>query len=319
MNNTAATGFRRFAKLTVAAVFFLIAVGGIVRATGAGMGCPDWPKCFGMWVPPTCSCELPDNYQEIYKDHGYSSMEFNVVRTWTEYINRLIGVAIGLLVFFTLIYSFKFIKTDIRVFIYSLLSFLLVGFQGWIGAKVVDSNLKPFMVTIHMLIALVIVALLLYVLFRTEPKTEAINTNKINYLTALIALVSIGLILVQITLGTQVREAIDKVAVSFNHLQRELWVENLGGVFLIHRSFSLLLVASSLYFSYYLNKVLGFKSTLIYYLLGFIGVEILSGIILSYLGFPAYIQPVHLFAGSVIFGLQFYLTLHLFRLMKVID
>jgi heme a synthase len=67
-----------------------------------------------------------------------------------------------LLVFFTLVKSFKFIKSDLEFF-FSLLSFLLVGFQGWIGAKVVDSNLKPFMVTIHMLIALVIVALLLYV------------------------------------------------------------------------------------------------------------------------------------------------------------
>jgi heme a synthase len=318
MDNTAVTGFRKFAKLTVAAVFFLIAVGGIVRATGAGMGCPDWPKCFGMWIPPTCACELPENYQEIYKNHGYANTEFNVVKTWIEYINRLIGVVIGLLVFGTLVKSLKFIKTDFRIFLFSLLSFLLVGFQGWIGAKVVDSNLKPYMVTIHMLIALVIVALLLYVLFRTETDKK-INLSTVNSFALIVSFLSLFLILVQITLGTQVREAIDKVALSFNYLQRDSWVDNLGVIFPIHRSFSILLLASSLYFSNYLKNVLKFDSSLITYLLIFIGVEILSGIILSYLGFPAFIQPVHLFAGSVIFGLQFYLTLHMLKLMKIIS
>jgi heme a synthase len=317
MDNTAVTGFRKFAKLTVAAVFFLIAVGGIVRATGSGMGCPDWPKCFGMWIPPTCVCELPDNYQEIYKNHGYANMEFNVVKTWTEYINRLIGVAIGLLVFGTLIKSFRFIKSDFRIFLFSLLSFLLVGFQGWIGAKVVDSNLKPFMVTIHMLIALVIVALLLYVLFRTEPEAKK-DIGKINSFALLVSFVSLVLIVVQITLGTQVREAIDQVAFQFNYLQRELWVENLGITFLIHRSFSILLLSSSLYFAYFLTKKLNYNSTLVIYLLVFIGIEILSGVVLSYLDFPAFIQPIHLFAGSVIFGLQFYLTLHLLKLMNIL-
>ena len=91
--------FRRFALITLGAVYFLIAVGASVRASGAGMGCPDWPTCFGQWIPPTSETQLPSDYQEIYADLGYADTRFNVVKTWTENLNRLIGVIIGLLIY----------------------------------------------------------------------------------------------------------------------------------------------------------------------------------------------------------------------------
>ena len=81
--------FQKLALTTVAATLFLILVGSLVRATGAGLGCPDWPKCFGVWIPPTSLADLPA---------GYDPADFNVFKTWTEYINRLIGVVIGLLI-----------------------------------------------------------------------------------------------------------------------------------------------------------------------------------------------------------------------------
>src|SRR5690606_32327629 len=124
--------FRRFSLITIIAVYALIFVGGVVRSTGSGMGCPDWPKCFGSFVPPTDVSQLPENYQDIYlakrveKNHRFVEMldalgfqkkareiendksiliegEFNPVKTWIEYGNRLLGATIGLLIIGTYI------------------------------------------------------------------------------------------------------------------------------------------------------------------------------------------------------------------------
>lgn len=171
--------FVQFSWVTILAVYLLILVGGIVRSTGSGMGCPDWPKCFGKIVPPTDIRELPENYKEIYaqkrkeknlrlvgflksigmKDAAqrvqndetiYIEEDFNVQKTWIEYLNRLLGVLIGLLIFVTFITSLSYLKTKPIVSILSFVALLLVGFQGWIGSIVVSTNLLEGMITLHM-------------------------------------------------------------------------------------------------------------------------------------------------------------------------
>jgi len=336
--------YLRLSGITVVAVYFLILVGGIVRSTGSGMGCPDWPKCFGSVVPPTRVDQLPENYQQIYLEKrlaknnrfiatlsslGFTQTadqlandksilieeEFNATKTWIEYVNRLIGVVIGLLIFATLIKSFSLWSQDKWISITAWIAFFLVGFTGWIGSIVVSTNLLAWMITVHMLLALALVAVLLY--SNRRAARLLLMQNKIHPMPKKIVWVLISailLMLIQVILGTQVREAIDQVSFAMGNLLRKEWVENSGLVFLIHRSFSILLVGIHvLYFAWVMkyssrNSPFTIWNQALFVLLI---LEIASGMGMAYFGIPAYLQPVHLLVGSVLLGVQFILMLRL--------
>lgn len=300
--------YRRMAWITLFAVYFLILVGASVRASGAGMGCPDWPTCFGSWIPPTSEAQLPANYQEIYADLGYAETEFNVVKTWTEYLNRLTGVTIGFLILLTAIYSWSVRRHDKAIATASVAAFLMVGFQGWLGAKVVSSNLQPGMITVHMLMALAIVGTLLFALARARrgimiaESIQGIDPRFEKWLYIVMTLT-----VIQVTMGTQVREMVDYL----NHTQgadRSSWVDALPWFFYVHRSFSAIVLFANLWLIALLVRSVGWSHTLTRLtvaMIAVIGLSILSGATLGHLGMPAFVQPLHLVGASLLFGLQF--------------
>lgn len=328
--------------ITVVAVYILILVGGIVRSTGSGMGCPDWPMCFGSIIPPTDVNQLPSNYQDIYlelrlaKNARFTATleklgfretanlisndksilieeEFNATKTWIEYINRLIGVVIGLLILLTVWKSFKLWRVDKWIPINSILSLLLVLFTGWIGSIVVSTNLLPWMITFHMLLALALVAVLLYINHRSQ-RLNSLQCVSFDVPKKIQWSLIIGsfLLLVQVVLGTQVREEIDKVAFELGGLMREEWVSKSGVKFLFHRSFSLVILGLHLVYFYwsYRFSVRNSKVTLLSQLLFIVLIlEIASGIGMAYFGIPAFLQPIHLLFGSLLLGIQFLLIL----------
>ncbi|MFN3403568.1 MAG: COX15/CtaA family protein [Cytophagaceae bacterium] len=300
--------FHRISIITIIAVYLVILAGGIVRSTGSGMGCPDWPKCFGRYIPPTNVNQLPPDYKEKYKVHGYEA-EFNVTKTWIEYINRLLGAITGILVLLVLLYSIPYLKTDRAIFWLSILTVFLVGFEAWLGKVVVASNLSPAIVTMHMGGSLLIVAALIYMIIRSrkdlQPEKYKTGKSKPSGFILILMLVTF----LQILLGTQVREEIDIVAESLNFQNREKWMQDLGWTFNFHRLLGYLAVfLAILYFLEVKKRVevrgILYKSGL--WVAVLMLMEMVIGIALFIFDLPPFLQPFHLLIATIIFGIQFF-------------
>ena len=219
-------------------MYLIFLAGAIVRMTGSGMGCPDWPKCFGYLIPPTSEEQITwqkntvfeagmiiiknkelfvakqdvktgENFDagnwEAYKKHDYA--KFNKYHTWTEYINRLISVVAGFVFLFLIVGAYRFRKENKAIPILAFAAFFLMLFEAWLGKTVVDTNLTPEIITIHMEVGLLIIALLLKLHFIISSNE---NLFKYNALFNKLLLVSVIFSLIQIAMGTQVRQFIEE-------------------------------------------------------------------------------------------------------------
>jgi len=284
----------RYTKFVLVFVFIVIAAGGIVRTTQSGMGCPDWPRCFGMWIPPTDASQLPVDFEKYLSKQDIDHT-FNVYHTWVEYINRLLGALLGLFIIIHVAWSYrKFFKTNSAIFWWSLGLLLLTGFQGWLGKRVVDANLAVVKITTHMLVALLIAAIPIIIL-------RLLNNHKPVLQKQLVALANVALILItlQIVVGTEVREQIDIISKNLNYEQRSLWIQGLDYWFKIHQLMSWLVAGSSVYLFW---KALSFQQLhkVAYWLLLAIVGTMLMGLLMAYVQMPAFAQPSHLVLSSML-------------------
>ena len=329
--------FNNLTKLALLLVYLVIIAGAFVRMTGSGMGCPDWPKCFGFYIPPTELSQIlfKSNYDyskgqmilyneeellvaksdfnsddfinlnnwEVYEKHDY--VLFNPLHTWIEYINRLIGAISGIpILIFTLI-SIIYFKKFRHLTLISMITLVAMGFQAWLGKTVVDSNLEGYKITIHMLMALFIVALLIYLVY--SGSKSYINRNKtFKYL----LLFGLLLTLIQIVLGTQVRQVVDEQSKLFAY-DKSLWLNDIPLVYEYHRTFSILVISVNVVL-FFINKKLQLGNNYINYVILLLIFEIITGASMFYFDFPFGTQTAHLVFASIIFGLQFYILLQNF-------
>lgn len=290
--------YQKTALTTVIATLLLILIGGLVRAAGAGLGCPDWPTCFGMWIPPTSAADLPATYD---------ATQFNPYHTWIEYINRLTGVVIGLLITLTFAFSLKYRKKDPVITWASAAAFVLVLFQGWLGGQVVRSGLSEGMITIHMVLAMVIVNVLLYATYRAMNQAFTVTLsvsarNKLLWISGGMLFITV----VQLVLGTQVRESVD-IAKNIFAAPRSEWLDTVGVMYEVHRSFSWAVVALGGALIY-LNRKLKVPPLLSYIgwiIMFLIGIQILAGIGMERLGMPGVLQVIHLVGVALMICSQF--------------
>ena len=329
-------------KISIILVYLVIAAGSIVRMTGSGMGCPDWPKCFGYWIPPTERTQLDwkpghqytkgqviilneelrvakgnfesskifsDRNWGFYTQHDYAI--FDPYETWVEYLNRLLGVVAGLAVLIMTILSFWKWKKNISHTFISVLILLGMGFQAWLGKTVVDSNLAPYRVSLHMGMALLIVLGLVFLLFSNQKKAISIPRN---ITLKVLAWFAVLLTLFQIGLGTQVRQFVDLQM----HEPPGQWLDPAPIKFYVHRTFSLVVLGVHLILFWILRKMK--RNVKVFnQILGLIGLEVFSGILMFYFDFPFSSQPLHLIIAALLFGAQSFFILQITSNRKSYD
>lgn len=291
--------FQKTVLWTLGVTFFLIFVGGLVRAAGAGLGCPDWPRCFGLWIPPVTADALPPPYDQA---------EFNVFKTWLEYVNRLVGVTVGIFILLTFVRAMRFIRSDRTVFGGAAAALLLVLFQGWLGGQLVRSGLEGWMISVHMVVAVLILNILLFTAYRAmrERLQIAISPQTRTRLTLWLSALIVVTIL-QVVLGTQIREALSEISAMHPALPRGDWIAEVGALDLVHRSFSWLVLGLSIAF-YRATKNRtepGPLRDLAALNNSAVVLQILLGAGLVYLSLPPALQIFHLVIAALMTSIQF--------------
>lgn len=264
-----------------------------MRASGAGLGCPDWPRCFGSWIPPASVANLPPQFDPS---------QFNPTLMWTEYVNRLLGVTVGFLIFATAISAWRHHRRDPHILWTTIAAFLLVGFEGWLGGRVVAHELAAWIVTAHLIVAIIIVQLLLYATYMSSAEGPSARPEADAKGARGAVAVLIVLTLLQAGFGTQVRGAVDHALDS--GIAREMALGTVGQLDLIHRDLAfILLIASTLLTLWLLSK----RSSLVswsYVVLGLALAQIGLGLYMAYGYLLPAAQVGHLTLSSLLLGAE---------------
>lgn len=285
------------------------------------MGCPDWPKCFGVWVPPTKLEDIPAAFFENPKYKDFQAKTFDATQTWTEYVNRLIGALTGLLMVATAALSLGFWKRDRRIVWFSIGACLLTGFEGWLGKLVVERNLAGGMVTIHLLGAMLIMVLLIVANYLVAARMRATGpyarsgTSKLAWLGAVVLVLTLA----QLLIGTQVREGVDEMARQLGIMKRDGWLAP-SLFYSLHKVLWIVLVAAlAVWLRQVLAELQGNATVrlLVWALLGAVACEVGFGVILAYFELPPYIQPLHMLFGNLIFAAVFSIWIHVLGIQRL--
>ena len=284
--------------------YALIFIGGFVRVSDSGLGCPDWPKCFNRWYPPLYASEIPENFTDYYDNYNCTNSErcddFDIAKAWIEYLNRLFGVITGFVILIAVFYLFK-VKSNYQTAFYLGSSALfLTGIEGLIGKYVVTSHLDGSIITIHLLIALIIVSLLImsyrFISWNNQNDYSNYSTDQVHVLKWIFILMILGIVL-----GTQVRTDIENL----------IPLSAIGPFKYMH---SLLGIGTLMLTGVLWNKINNEDSVIktknqIKLLLNIFIAQIVLGYFMVFGGLPAYAKLIHMWFASIGLGIITYLLI----------
>lgn len=301
---------QKLATGALISVIVLIFVGAIVRVTGAGLGCPDWPTCWGCLVPPWKKeqvdlskidfAKFQKKAERMGRDLSTVTPEhilenFNPVHTWTEFVNRLCSLPVGLFSLATAAAAALRRRSWPWVNAAALASLILVLVNAVLGAMVVTSGLKPGIITAHMAMAMLLLALLAYVAWRGTPQPWRMpgDETALRRIRRPVALL-LALIVIEGILGSQIREATDELARAHAGMERSLWIGELeqSWIYLVHRSFSWAILVAGL-LAWWTARKAGAAGKVAGGTLAVILVQMALGVIMSQVHIYAVVQVLH--------------------------
>jgi len=298
--------FFRSALISTILSYLLIFVGGLVRVSGSGLGCPDWPKCFGRWIPPTSIEQIPAHIDPAI---------FNIILAWIEYGNRMLGVIVGISIVVMTIIAIIYFRKNSKILYSSILSLFLVGANGGLGAIVVSSLLNPFVVSLHMILALFLVSVLSYTTIESYKLTNSNQFTGIHLSRSVsISLIALWiLIIVEILLGTGIRTNIELIAIDNPLLSKGELLNALESYKYLHSVLGFSLLFLSAYLSYlFKDDFFGLSKQLVYFIFGMILFQIFLGELMIFFELPQLTRLFHTWGSSWLVGIIIilYNTLH---------
>ena len=146
--------FQYLVLFTILAIFILIALGGTVRVTESGLGCPDWPLCHGQIIPPFEKTAL------------------------IEYSHRLVASIISILVLTVFLIGWKFYRNERWIFIPTIASIAILTLQIALGAITVLMELPPLIVLVHLATAQALLACMIFIYLALMLGSSRIQLKK---------------------------------------------------------------------------------------------------------------------------------------------
>ncbi len=196
-------GYHFFQKLNWVLVFMtfdLIVFGAFTRLTDSGLGCPDWPGCYGTSNPWHAIGEIQ------LAEANMPTGPVTVIKAWIEMIHRYLAMTVGALILIQVAVAWSKLRSlGAKPLLGSLGLLVLVCIQGAFGAWTVTLKLQPIIVTIHLMLALVLLACLTtYAQQEWEEKSSSVLRFQTKPISAKLLLLASATLLIQIFLGAWV-------------------------------------------------------------------------------------------------------------------